>query len=188
MAEAELSKEVGNTGGVEDEAATTAEEKELVQWAESAGEASSAGTGAPLIEDVPDESSKEEVEAVDPPAMGSGRVLWRAGSGEPVQPGRAAPPQQAQEGSARKTRAAAARKLVKAMVKKKITFYSSSKRGQTPPSSPPPADIDAEVIFDFGPSAQGAKGRQHKRRWRMSKYLALSFFCHLRPLKLCRLS
>ena len=37
-----------------------AEEKELVGWAESAGEASSSGTGAPLVEDVVDESTEEE--------------------------------------------------------------------------------------------------------------------------------
>ena len=48
------------------------------------------------------------------------------------------------------TRAAVARKLVKAAVAKKKATASSSKRVRTPPSSPPPADIDAEVIFDFG--------------------------------------
>ena len=47
-------------------------------------EASSTDTGAPLIEDVVDESSSEEVETVDPPVTGRGRVLRRASSGEPV--------------------------------------------------------------------------------------------------------
>ena len=52
----------------------------------------------------------------------------------------------------RQTRAAAARKLVRAAVaKKKAVASSASKRVQTPPSSPPPADVDAEVVFDFGP-------------------------------------
>ena len=95
MAEAELAKEAGSAGGVEDKAAAAAEEKELAQWAESAGEASSAGTGAPLVEDVVDESSSEEAEAVDPPATGRGRVLRRATSGEPFRPGRAVQPRQA---------------------------------------------------------------------------------------------
>ena len=85
-AEAELAKEAG---GMEDKAAAAAEEKELAQWAESAGEASSAGTGAPLIKDVVDESSSEEAEAVDPPVTRRGRVLRRANSGKPVRPGRA---------------------------------------------------------------------------------------------------
>ena len=68
-----------------------------------------------------------------------------------VRPGRAMPPQQAQETPARQTWAAAAKKLVKAAVAKgKASPSSSSKRVQTPPSSPPPADVDAEVTFDFG--------------------------------------
>ena len=57
---------------MEDEAAVAVEEKELAQWAESAGEASSASTGAPLIEDEVDESSVEEVEAVKPQPRGEG--------------------------------------------------------------------------------------------------------------------
>ena len=73
--EAELAKEAGSADGVEDKAVAAAEEKELAQWAESAGEASSAGTGAPLVEDVVDKSSEEEAEAVDPSATGRGRVL-----------------------------------------------------------------------------------------------------------------
>ena len=93
----------------------------------------------------------EEAEAVDPPVTGRGRVLRRATSGEPVRPGRAVQPRQAQEGSARQTRAAPAKKLVKAAVaKKKATASSSSKRPRTPSASPPPADVDAEVVFDFG--------------------------------------
>ena len=90
-AEAKLAEESGSTGGVVDKAAAEAEEKELAQWAEAAGEASSAGTGAPLIEDVVGESLEEEAEeeeavAVDPPATGRGRVLRRATSSEPVRP------------------------------------------------------------------------------------------------------
>nr|XP_020153498.2 uncharacterized protein LOC109738805 [Aegilops tauschii subsp. strangulata] len=103
---------------MEDKAAAEAEKKELTQWAEAAGEASSTGTGAPLIEDVVGESSSEEAVVVDPPATGRGRVLRRATSGEPVRPGRAAQPRQAQEISARQTRAAAAKKVVKAAVAK----------------------------------------------------------------------
>ena len=68
------------------EAAAAAEEKELAQWAESAGEASSAGTGAPLIEDVVDESTEEEAEADDPPTLEKRHVLQRASSREPVRP------------------------------------------------------------------------------------------------------
>ena len=98
-----------------------------------------------------DESSSEETEAVDSPVTRRGRVLQRATSGEPVRPGRAVQPRQAQEGSARQTRAAAAKKLVTAAVtKKKATATSSSKRPRTPPASPPPADVDTEVVFDLG--------------------------------------
>nr|XP_020194064.1 tol-Pal system protein TolA-like [Aegilops tauschii subsp. strangulata] len=74
--------------------------------------------------------------------MGRGRVLRRASSSEPVWPGRAAQPQQAQEASVRQTRAAAARKVVKvAVAKKKATASSSSKR----PSSVDPEDIDTVI-------------------------------------------
>ena len=79
---------------MEDKAAIVAEEKELAQWEESAGEASSAGTGSPLIEDDADESSEEEAEAVKPPATGRGRVLQRPIFGEPVWLGRTAQMQQ----------------------------------------------------------------------------------------------
>ena len=72
MAEAELAKEAGSAGGVEDEAAAAAEEKELAQWGESVGEVSSTGTGTLLIEDDVDEPSEEEDEAIDPPATGEG--------------------------------------------------------------------------------------------------------------------
>ena len=75
--EAELARQAGSAGSMEDEAAAAAEEKELAPWAKSAGEASSAGTGAPRVEDVADESSSEEAEAVDPPVTGIGRVLRR---------------------------------------------------------------------------------------------------------------
>ena len=63
-AEAALAREAGSAGHVEDEADAAAEEKELAGWAESAGEASSTGIGAPLIEDVVKESTKEEAEAL----------------------------------------------------------------------------------------------------------------------------
>ena len=47
---------------MEDKEATAAEEEEeLARWAEAAGEASSAGTGAPLVEDADDESSRRRV-------------------------------------------------------------------------------------------------------------------------------
>ena len=106
-----------------------AEEEELAQWAASAGEASSAGTGAPLVEDAADESSSEEdVAAGSAPARGRGRVLRRASSGEPIRPGRVARPQLTLEGSGHHTRAAAAKKPAKAAVKKKTTAPSSSTR------------------------------------------------------------
>ena len=144
-AEAKLAEEAGSAGGVEDKAAAEAEEKELARWAEATGEASSAGTGAPLVEDVVGESSGEEAEeeeavAVDPLATGRERVLWRATSSEPVRPGRAAQLRQAQEMSTRQTRAAMAKKVVKAAVaKEKASASSLAKRVQTPPPSPPPA-------------------------------------------------
>nr|XP_020189454.1 uncharacterized protein CG45076-like [Aegilops tauschii subsp. strangulata] len=80
-AEAELAKEAGSAGHVGDEAEAAAEEKELVGWEESTGEASSTDNGAPLIEDVVDESTEEEAEADDPPALEKKRVLRRASSG-----------------------------------------------------------------------------------------------------------
>ena len=97
-----------------------------------------------------------EVETVDPPVTGRGRVLRRASSGEPVRPGRAVLPQQTQEAYVRQTRAVAARKVVKAAVaKKKATASASSKRPRTPSASPPPADDDTEVVFDFGSLGPG---------------------------------
>ena len=50
--EAQLAEEAGSAGGVEDKAAMAAEEEELARWAAAAEEASSAGTEAPLVEDV----------------------------------------------------------------------------------------------------------------------------------------
>ena len=51
----------------------------------------------------------------------------------------------------RQTRATAAKKVVKAAVaKKKATASSLPKRPRTPSASPPPADVNAEVVFDFG--------------------------------------
>ena len=55
--EAQLAEEAGCAGGVEDKDATAVEEEELTRWAAAAGEASSAGTKAPLVEDAADESS-----------------------------------------------------------------------------------------------------------------------------------
>ena len=119
--------------------------------AAAAGEASSAGTEAPLVEDVTGESSSEEAETADlTPPTGRGRVLRRASSGEPVRPGRAAWPQLTFEGPGRHTRATAAKKPAKAAVKKKTAAPSSSKRVQTPPPSPPPTDVNTEVTFDYG--------------------------------------
>ena len=73
---------------MEDEADTAVEEKELAEWAGSAGEASGIGAGAPLVEDVAEESAEEETEADDSSAPWRRRVLRRASSGEPVRPGR----------------------------------------------------------------------------------------------------
>ena len=153
--EAQLAMEAGSAGGVEDKAATAAEEEELNRWVAAFGEVSNADTGAPLVEDAADESSEEEnVVAGLMPTRGRGRVPRRAGSGEPVRPGRATRPQLTLEGSVRHTRATAAKRLTKA-AEKKTTTPSSSGRAQTPPSSPPPADVDsdvdAEVTFDLGP-------------------------------------
>ena len=61
---------------MEDKAATATEEEELARWAAAAGGASSAGTEAPLVEDVTGDSSEEEAETAGlTPAMGRGRVL-----------------------------------------------------------------------------------------------------------------
>lgn len=87
-AEAALAREAGSAGYVEDEADAAAKEKELAQWAKSAGEASGANAEAPLVEDADDESSEEEVEVNDPPVAGRQRILRQASSGEPVRPGR----------------------------------------------------------------------------------------------------
>ena len=155
--EAQLALEAGSAGGVDDKAATAAEEEELTRWAAASGEVSSANTGAPLVEDAADESSEEEgVAEGSMLARGRGRVPRRAGSGEPVRSGRAARPQLTLEGSRRHTRATAAKRLTKAAEKKKTTTPSSPGRAQTPPPpSPPPAgvdlDDDAELPFDLGP-------------------------------------
>ena len=147
--------EAGSAEGVEDKAAMAAEEEELTRWAAASGEVSSADTGSPLVEDTADESSGEEEDmaAGSMPTRGRGRVPRRAGSGEPVWPGRAARPQLTLEGSGRHTRATAAKRLTKATEKKKITTPSSSGRAQTP--SPPPAGVDSdddvELPFDLGP-------------------------------------
>nr|XP_040249558.1 actin cytoskeleton-regulatory complex protein pan1-like [Aegilops tauschii subsp. strangulata] len=144
-AEAELAREDSSAGAVEDESGTAAEDKVLDGWVESARQASSASAGAPLVEDVVEESTMGEAEADDPPAPGRRRVLCRASSGEPVRPGRAMPRKQVQEQSVRQTRAAVAKKAVKAAVaKKKATASSSSKRRRTPSPSPPSADVDTE--------------------------------------------
>ena len=149
--EAQLAREAGNAGGVEDKAATAAEDEELARWAAAAGGASSADTEAPLVEDVTGGSSSEEAETAEPtPPTGRGRVLRRASSGEPVRPGRAARSQLTLEEPGRHTRAAAAKKPAKAAVKKKTAAPSSSARAQTPPPSPPPANVDMEVTFDYG--------------------------------------
>ena len=49
--EATLAKETGSVNTMEDEADTAAEEKEFSEWAGSAGEASGADAGAPLVEE-----------------------------------------------------------------------------------------------------------------------------------------
>ena len=82
----------------------------------------SLGTGAPLIEDVVEESTEEEAEADDPLATGKRRVLRLASSGEPVRPGRITQRQPPQEQLMRETRAmkaTAAKKAAKAAVAKR---------------------------------------------------------------------
>nr|XP_020181203.1 myristoylated alanine-rich C-kinase substrate-like [Aegilops tauschii subsp. strangulata] len=139
---------------MEDEADAAAEEMELAQWAESAGEASGANTEAPLVEDAGDESSKEEVEVNEHPATGRQRILWRASSGEPVRPGKTTQRQPAQKQLMREMRAmkaVAAKKPVKAAVAKRTaTASSSSKRHRTPTPSPSPSDSSLEAEFDLG--------------------------------------
>ena len=143
--------EAGSAGGVEDKAATAAEEEELTRWAAATEEVSSADIGAPLVEDAADESSSEETGAVDPPATGTGRVLRWATSGKLVRTVKAGRRPKSPEESAHQTRAAAAKKVVKtATVRKKASASSPPRRTQTPPSSPPPADADAGVTFDYG--------------------------------------
>ena len=118
--EAQLAMEAGSAGGMEDKATTAAEEEQLTRWAAATEEVSSADAGAPLVEDAANESSKEEdVAAGSTPTRGRGRVLRRAGSGEPVWLGRATRPQLTLEGSGRHTRATTAKRLTKAAEKKR---------------------------------------------------------------------
>ena len=71
--EAQLATEAGSAGGVEDKAATAAEEEQLTLWAVATGEVSSADAGAPLVEDAADESlSEEDVAAGSTPTRGRG--------------------------------------------------------------------------------------------------------------------
>ena len=86
--EAALAEEAGSLSTVEDEADVAAEEKEFAEWTGSAGEPSGAGTAVPLVEESVEESAEEETEADDSSTPGRKRVLRRASSGEPVQPGR----------------------------------------------------------------------------------------------------
>nr|XP_040244081.1 uncharacterized protein LOC109741338 [Aegilops tauschii subsp. strangulata] len=62
--EAELGKEAGSAGGVEDKATVAAEEKELAQWAESAGEANAPSVDREdidtVIEDVAKDAAAED--------------------------------------------------------------------------------------------------------------------------------
>nr|XP_045089228.1 uncharacterized protein LOC120973986 [Aegilops tauschii subsp. strangulata] len=139
-----LAREAGSIGAMEDEADTAVEEKELAEWAGSAREASSAGAGAPLVEDVVEESTEEEAEADDSSPPARRRVLRRASSGEPVRPGRTAQRQQAQVQPMRQTRATAAKKKAAAAAS------SSPKRRRTPSPSPPPSDSEPDADFDLG--------------------------------------
>ena len=133
--EAQLIKEAGSAGGMDQDAAA-AEEEEFAQCAAADGEASSASTGAPLVEDAANESSSEEDVAAGPvPTMGRGRVLRRACSGEPVRPGKTAQPQLALEESGRLTRATAAKNSAKVVEKKKAA-----------------APISVEACTNFAPS------------------------------------
>ena len=72
--EVQLAMEASSAGGVEDKVAMAAEEEQLTLWAAATEEASSADTGAPLVEDVADESSGEEedVAAGSMPTRGRG--------------------------------------------------------------------------------------------------------------------
>ena len=107
-----------------------------------------------LVEDVVEESTEEQAEAVDPSGTGKRRVLQRASSGEPVRPGRTVQRQPAQEQLVRQTRAmkaGAAKMTVKAAVEKNMaTTSSSSKRHRTPSPSPSPSDSTLEAEFDLG--------------------------------------
>nr|XP_020191231.1 nucleolar and coiled-body phosphoprotein 1-like [Aegilops tauschii subsp. strangulata] len=150
--EAAVAKEAGSVGTVEDEADTAAEEKELAEWAGSAGEASGAGAGAPLVEDAVKESAREETEAGDSSAPGRRRVLRQASSSEPVRPGRTTRRQQAQAQPARKTRTAAAKEVA-------AVASSSSKQRRTPSPSPPPSDGTSEAEFDLGSFSSKRKRR-----------------------------
>ena len=96
-AEAALARKAGSVGAMEDEADADAEEKELTQWAEFAGEASGAGAEAPHVEEAGDESSGEETDVDDPRPAETKHVLQQASSSEPVRPGRTTQWQPAQE-------------------------------------------------------------------------------------------
>nr|XP_020194970.1 tol-Pal system protein TolA-like [Aegilops tauschii subsp. strangulata] len=109
--ETALAEKASSLGTMENEADAAAEEKEFAEWTGSAGEASGAGAGAPLVEEVAEESVKEETKADDSSAPGRKRVLRWAGSSEPVRPDRTAQRQQAQARPVRQTRAAAAKKF-----------------------------------------------------------------------------
>ena len=153
---ARLAVEAGSAGGTVDSATAEAAEEDLSRWAAAAGEASGAGAGAPLVEDIVDEASEEddeeEIAASVPPATRRGRVLRRAASGEPVCPSRAAQLWLAQGAATRQTRAAVTKKAAEAeAARRKTPASSSSRRAQTPPPSPLPADVGAGIAFDFGP-------------------------------------
>nr|XP_040253432.1 uncharacterized protein LOC109765811 [Aegilops tauschii subsp. strangulata] len=140
--EAGLAEEAGSFGIVEDEADAAAEE-EFAEWTGSTREPSGGGAGAPLVEEVVEESAGEETEADDSSAPGRKRVLRQASSGEPVRPGGTTQPQQAQAQPMRQTRAAVAKKVA-------VAASSSSKRRRTPSPSPPLVDAAPVADFDLG--------------------------------------
>ena len=154
---------------VAEAAAVAAEEKEFAEWTGSAGEASGAGAGAPLVEDVVEESAEEGSDADEPLAPKKRRVLRRTGSGKPVRPGKATQRQGAQAQPTCQTRHAAASAEKEAVAAKKATAVaakkttaaasSSTKRSRTPCTPPPFTDAAPVAEFDHWSFSQKNKKR-----------------------------
>ena len=86
--DAALAEGADSLGTVKDEVDVAVEERKFAEWTGAVGGSSGARAGVPLIEDVVEETAKEETKADDPPAPKRKCVLRRASSGEPVRPGR----------------------------------------------------------------------------------------------------